>query len=208
MGSFCKSGSVFVTNHVLSGALIGRAVPNRLATAFALGLGSHLVLDALPHWGCDLGEPDGPARFLRVARRDGLLGLGAVAATVVLAGRGARTATLAAVAGAVLLDLDKPCQHFFGVDPFPDAVSSLHRWVQNESPRWMPAEVLAGVVFATSDGLAARAARARIPSGSASPPGSATRTTVRGGLTKVCGGCLQMFIERWPGLHAVATLPP
>ena len=43
-------GRVLLTNHVLSGALIG-ALARRPAAAFAAGMASHFVLDALPHWG-------------------------------------------------------------------------------------------------------------------------------------------------------------
>ena len=43
---------MFVTNHVLSGVVIGRLLEQRPVTAFAAGVGSHLVLDWVPHWGC------------------------------------------------------------------------------------------------------------------------------------------------------------
>ncbi len=79
---------MFVTNHALSGVVIGRCLKDRPAAAFVVGLGSHLVMDSIPHWGCDLERPGGPERFLRVARRDGLLGL-LVMATAGLAVEGA-----------------------------------------------------------------------------------------------------------------------
>jgi hypothetical protein len=41
---------VLLTNHVVSGALIG-AVARRPLPAFAVGVASHFALDALPHWG-------------------------------------------------------------------------------------------------------------------------------------------------------------
>ena len=41
---------MLVTNHVLSGAVIGAAV-RRPVPAFALGVASHFALDAVPHWG-------------------------------------------------------------------------------------------------------------------------------------------------------------
>ena len=63
---------VLLTNHVLSGALIG-ALARRPAPAFAAGVASHFVLDALPHWG-DWGSI---RRFLQVAVPDGLIGLAA-----------------------------------------------------------------------------------------------------------------------------------
>jgi hypothetical protein len=66
---------VLVTNHVLSGALIG-ALARRPAAAFAAGVASHFVLDAVPHWGC-WGSY---RRFLQAAVPDGLIGLAALGA--------------------------------------------------------------------------------------------------------------------------------
>ncbi|HEX9527847.1 MAG TPA: hypothetical protein VF951_10140, partial [Streptosporangiaceae bacterium] len=61
---------MLLTNHVLSGALIG-ALARRPGPAFAAGVASHFVLDAVPHWG-DWGSQ---RRFLRVAVPDGLISL-------------------------------------------------------------------------------------------------------------------------------------
>ena len=66
---------------------------------------------------------------------------------------------MAAMAGAVLLDLDKPCLYFFGVDPFPAVVQRLHRRVQNESPGGMPNELRFGIAFAAADLLTILRAR-------------------------------------------------
>jgi len=152
---------VFVTNHVLSGALIGRLAERHPVAAFVAGVASHLVLDAVPHWGCDFQ----PEHFLAVAKRDGLLGLTAMAAVTLTVERSARTATLAAMAGAVLLDLDKPLIHFFGRNPFPYAVRSLHTRVQNESPGGMPNELGFGFAFAALDIAAVvTARRSSVPS--------------------------------------------
>lgn len=142
---------MFVTNHVLSGVLIGRVASRRPAAAFALGVGSHLVLDAIPHWGCDTALPDGTDRFLRVAKRDGLLGLALLTVATVAVERRARAATVAAMAGAVLLDLDKPCWYFLRIQPFPDVVNRLHARVQNESPSGMRSEFAYGIAFAVVD---------------------------------------------------------
>jgi hypothetical protein len=156
---FCHSGQVFVTNHALSGVLIGRALERRPAAAFVVGIGSHLAVDMIPHWGCDK-EADGyPERFLRVAKRDGLLGLAAMAACTLAVDRRARPAVLAAMAGAVLLDLDKPCGHFFGFNPFPGAVRRIHSWAQNESESGMANEFTFGVAFAVVDAAAAALSR-------------------------------------------------
>jgi hypothetical protein len=150
---------VFVTNHVLSGALIGRLTTQRPVTAFVVGVASHLALDAVPHWGCDVRRPGGPEKFLAAAKRDGLLGLAAIAGVTLTVERPARSATLAAMAGAVLLDLDKPVMHFFGRDPFPLLISNLHRRIQNESPNGLRNEIGFGVVFAALDATAAALSR-------------------------------------------------
>jgi hypothetical protein len=142
---------MFVTNHALSGVLIGRWMRRRPGAAFLLGVGSHLILDAVPHWGCDVTTPEGLGRFLSAAKRDGLLGLGTMAIAALAVEPKARTSTLAAMTGAVLLDLDKPFIHFFGVNPFPRLVNRIHSRVQNESPGGMHNEVEFGLACATLD---------------------------------------------------------
>jgi hypothetical protein len=144
---------VFVTSHVLSGVLIGRASRGRPVTAFLAGIGSHLVLDSMPHWECTLADEESREEFLRVAKRDGVLGLAAIAAAVAAVERRDRPATIAAIAGAVLLDLDKPCKYFFGTNPFPRPVIRLHSWVQNESPDGMAREFAYGSLLAAADVL-------------------------------------------------------
>jgi hypothetical protein len=144
---------VFVTNHVLSGVVIGRALERRPVTAFLVGVGSHLVLDAIPHWGCDLRTEGGPDRFLRVAKRDGVLGLATMATATLAVDRRSRTSTVAAMAGAALLDLDKPCLYFLGINPFPRTVMRVHKWAQNESPDGMPNEFAFGVVSVVAGSL-------------------------------------------------------
>jgi hypothetical protein len=152
---------MFVTNHVLSGVLIGRAFARRPGTAFLVGVGSHLVLDTVPHWGCDRFAPGGAERFLVIAKRDGLGGLGTMAAAALAVDRRARVATVAAMAGAVLLDLDKPCEHFFSWHPFPDWVQRVHGFVQNESPQGMLNEIVAGSALALAGTLTTALARGR-----------------------------------------------
>ncbi len=155
---------MFVTNHVLSGVIVGRAFRRRPAVAFAAGVASHLVLDACPHWGCNTRVAGGSERFLRAARRDGVLGLGAMAVATLAVDGDDRAATVAAMVGAVLLDLDKPSIHFFGRDPFPRVVARLHLWMQNESDRWLPAEFAYGILFAVADAVIAVTGRRRNPS--------------------------------------------
>jgi hypothetical protein len=144
---------VFVTNHALSGVLIGRALRGRPLAAFVVGVGSHLVLDSLPHWKCAEDQPDRAAHFLRVAKRDGLLGLATMAAATVSVDKSARAATVAAMTGAVLLDLDKPLVQYFCWNPFPLAVQRFHNWVQCESPRGLRNEFVFGFAMTAADAL-------------------------------------------------------
>jgi hypothetical protein len=152
---------VFVTNHALSGALVGRLLKRRPAVAFVVGLGSHLILDALPHWGCDMTQPGGNERLLAAAKRDGVLGLVTMGVATLAAERSARVATLAAMTGAVLLDVDKPLVYFFGLNPFPASVRRLHSRIQRESPEGIHKEIKFGFAFAAADALAAVAAHRR-----------------------------------------------
>jgi hypothetical protein len=153
---------MFVTNHVLAGVLIGQAMPGRPVAAFAAGVGSHLVLDAAPHWGCDFRSPGGAERFLKAATRDGVLGLAAMAAVTAAVSRESRLSTVAAMAGAAFLDLDKPLEHFFGIRPFPKLVTRIHKGVQNESVDGMGKELAYGIGFALTDVVAITGVRRRL----------------------------------------------
>jgi hypothetical protein len=133
---------MLVTNHVLSGAVIGAAA-RRPVSAFALGVISHFVLDAVPHWG-DWG--DCPS-FMQVAVADGLTGLAAMGILAAIAPPDARVVVLAGMAGAALPDLEKPALLFFGRSPFPRVVDQFHGMIQREARHRFPHEVTAGVVF-------------------------------------------------------------
>ena len=124
---------MLLTNHVLSGALIG-ALVRRPAPAFALGVASHFVLDTVPHWG-----PFRERRaLLRVAVPDGLTALAALTAFAVAAPPHRRLALIAAMLGAALPDLDKPAYLLFGRSPFPRAVGRFHRPHPDEAPQPVP----------------------------------------------------------------------
>lgn len=145
---------MFVTNHVLSGVVIGQLLARQPVTAFAVGVASHLVLDAVPHWGCETYTPEGSARFLRAARVDGFVGLGTMALGVGCVSSGSRLATVAAVAGAVLLDVDKPVKHFFDLELFPRFVNRVHGRIQNDSPDGFGRELAWGLAFVGMDATA------------------------------------------------------
>ena len=148
---------MFVTNHVLAGAVIGATCRTRPGVAFALGVASHVAMDLTPHWGCDPADSD---RFITVARRDGVLGLGAVGATVLL-GVPPRTALISAIAGAALLDLNKPCEHFFGRSPFPAWVDRFHGAIQREVREFFTTELAAGALLALAAAAVLAAQRRR-----------------------------------------------
>jgi len=133
---------MLVTNHVLSGAVIGAAT-RRIVPAFLLGIVSHFALDAAPHWGKWQGRP----HFMEVAVPDGLAGLAVMGTMTALAPRGSRAAVLAGMAGAALPDLDKPSKVFFGRSPFPRAVDRLHRVIQDEAPHRFKYELAVAVTF-------------------------------------------------------------
>jgi hypothetical protein len=147
---------MLVTNHVLSGAVIG-AVTRRPGVALVVGVASHFVLDALPHWG-DWG--DDKSLFLRVARRDGLTGLAVMGTLAAVAPPGVRLAVVAGMAGAALPDLDKPSREFFGRSPFPRAVDRFHARIQREARHRFPLEVAVGAGLAAT-AITALAVRAR-----------------------------------------------
>jgi hypothetical protein len=136
---------VLLTNHVLSGALIG-ALVRRPLTAFTVGVASHFVLDAVPHW----GKWDGRRRFLRVAVADGLVGLAAMGTFAAVSPPGRRVAVLAGMAGAALPDIDKPTMLWFGRSPWPSAVNKFHGVIQHEAADRWPLEFLAACAFAAA----------------------------------------------------------
>ncbi|MBW8804348.1 MAG: metal-dependent hydrolase [Catenulisporales bacterium] len=160
---------MLVTNHVLSGAVIGAAA-RRPLPAFLIGVASHFVLDAMPHW----GQWDDDERFFRVAVADGLTGLAAMSLVTrgVLkggqaggsgSGRGRLAASvLAGMAGAALPDLDKPSDMLLGHQLWPDAVNRFHRAIQDEAPhRFFSHEVVAAAGFALTAAALIRRRMAR-----------------------------------------------
>ena len=150
---------MLVTNHVLSGAVIGAAARRRAAAAFFLGLASHFALDAAPHWGKWEGRP----HFMEVAVPDGLSGLAAMGAMAAIAPPEARLAVLAGMAGAALPDLDKPSIVFFGRSPFPKWVDKFHMRIQDEAPHRFKYELAAAVAFSAVAAGLLRGRRASYP---------------------------------------------
>jgi len=156
---------MLLTNHVLSGALVG-AVTRRPVPAFLLGVASHFVLDAIPHW----GQWSDPRMLLRVAVPDGLAGLAAMAGLTAAAPPGSRAAVVAGMAGAALPDMDKPAMLWFGWKLWPRPVRHLHSRIQDEAPSRYTVEIAAAGVFVVS-GLTLRWLRNAIPDPVSLPAG-------------------------------------
>lgn len=131
---------MLITNHVLSGALVGLLAPD-VSTSFRRGFVSHFVLDAVPHFGV------ADAHLLRVAVPDGLVGLAAIGAVARVTPRRRLLPVLSGIAGACLPDLDKPGRQFFGRSPFPAWFDAAHAVIQPESTRRFPVEVAAASAF-------------------------------------------------------------
>jgi hypothetical protein len=129
---------VLLTNHVLAGALIGHAARGPVS-AFAVGVASHFAMDAVPHWG-GFALRD----VLHVAVADGLVGAGVLLLVTRATSPDRRPRVVAGMLGAAFPDTDKPWDLFVGGSPFPPRFDRFHSWVQSESRRRMPQEVLVG----------------------------------------------------------------
>ena len=142
---------MLLTNHVLSGALIG-ALSRRPLPAFAAGVVSHFVVDAIPHW----GKWGSRSQFLRVAVPDGLVSLATMGTFAAVAPPARRLTVLAGMAGAALPDIDKPTLLWFGWSPWPGPVDRFHGGIQRESPRRAYVELLAACAFGGATVIAVR----------------------------------------------------
>src|ERR1700722_14007216 len=133
---------MFITNHVLAGAILGLAAPRRPAKVAVAAAGSHFVLDAVPHWGID-----DTAKFRKVAIVDGLVGLATMRAVMGAVPRGTPVAVFAGMLGAAFPDADKPALMFFGRSPFPAPVDRFHVAIQRESSNGIRTEIRAAIAM-------------------------------------------------------------
>jgi hypothetical protein len=133
---------MFITNHVLAGAVIGLVAPARPAKVALVAVGSHFVLDSVPHWGID-----DKAKFRKVAIVDGLIGLATMRAVMGAVPRGTRVAVLAGMLGAAFPDADKPMEMFFNRSPFPAPVDRFHARIQHESTHGIRTELRAALAM-------------------------------------------------------------
>jgi hypothetical protein len=147
---------VFITNHVLAGAAVGHVV-RRPAAAFVAGAASHVVMDLCLHYGRDDVTRN---EFVKLARVDGVVGLGVCAVALATAHGPVRPSVAAGIAGACLIDMDKPGRHFFGRSPFPAAVDRFHDWIQTEHTVGALVEAAAAAVLAAA--VVAKVRRVRV----------------------------------------------
>ena len=105
-------------------------------------------MDMVLHYGRDGIEWDD---FVEIARVDGMIGLGVCAVALATTPRRRLPAVAAGIAGACLIDMDKPGRHFVGRSPFPAAVDRFHARIQNQ--REIGALVEAGVAVALAAAL-------------------------------------------------------
>jgi hypothetical protein len=147
---------MLLTNHILSGALIGGLV-RRPVPAFLAGVASHFALDAIPHW----GDWRDRHQFLQVAVFDGLAGLVVMTAFAAAAPPGRRAALTAAMLGAALPDLDKPTLLWFGFSPFPAVVGRFHSGIQDEALDRFGREAFCAALLAASALLTLRSVTRR-----------------------------------------------
>jgi hypothetical protein len=131
---------VLISNHVLAGANLGLRASS-VTGAFAAGLASHVAMDVTPHY---LLRRE---RMASIAVVDGLSGLSIVGAVLAAAPRATRLRVLAGVAGACVLDLDKPGRMLAGRSPFPAVVDRLHARIQTELPQLVGVEVGAAALL-------------------------------------------------------------
>lgn len=130
---------MLITNHVLSGAVVGALSPDTVS-AVTRGFVSHFALDALPHFGVD------DEHLMKVAVPDGLVGLAAIYAVVRATPRDRLLPVLGGIFGACLPDIDKPARQFFGQSPFPRWFDRAHSAIQPEASHRMPVELATAAV--------------------------------------------------------------
>jgi len=134
---------VLITNHVLSGAVIGALSGDPLSAA-CRGFASHFVLDSLPHFG--LPEE----HLMKVAVPDGLLGLAMIGVITRETPSHLRPRVLAGIFGACLPDMDKPSNQFLGRSPFPRWLDRAHAAIQPEASHRLPIEIACAGLFSAA----------------------------------------------------------
>jgi hypothetical protein len=148
---------MIISSHVGAGAFVGMAI-RQPGAALAAGFLSHLVMDALPHWG--LG-PNTESEWMPIAKVDGIAGLSAMALLTASAPAQVRLAVLAGMTGACLPDTDKVGRYFWGSSPWPNRFDRFHEKIQNEARHRLPREVATAAALTAAGAVALRLWKAR-----------------------------------------------
>lgn len=135
---------MLITNHTLAGSIIGATAPN-IASAAVFGFASHFVLDAVPHWGTS-----DRTTYLRIARIDGIVGLGVLGVCVARAPNAQRGRVLVGALAACAPDIDKPAQHFLNRQGVPGWFQHIHQCIQRESPKRLAQEPAVAALLAAT----------------------------------------------------------
>ncbi|MEX5632910.1 hypothetical protein [Parafrankia sp. FMc2] len=148
---------MIISSHVGAGAFVGMAT-RKPGAALALGFLSHLVMDAMPHWGTGPGtEPE----WLPIARKDGVAGLAEMALLTAMAPADRRVGVFAGMVGACLPDTDKVGRYFVGSSPWPARFDRFHEAIQNEARHRLPREVATAAALTVAGTLTLRLLAAR-----------------------------------------------
>jgi hypothetical protein len=147
-----RGATVLITNHVLAGTLIGLRATS-VPAALGVGLGSHFVMDAVPHWGVEAHD-----EYLRVAKVDGLTGLAVSAVVLAAAPPVDRIRVAAGIFGACFPDTNQVSAHFFGRTFHPAWFDRFHGVIQTEHG-WLRQEVIVAGALAVVVGAAVAARR-------------------------------------------------
>lgn len=161
---------MLITNHVISGALIGMSAKSDRQAAIA-GLVSHLVLDSIPHYGTARLNAE---EYGLLTKTDGIVGVAAIVALLHHTPAPLRKRTGIAIFCACLPDTDKPLTYFFGARRkwHPGIFRKIHYSVQHEHPYlWVELLVTAG--FLSAFIVANRRARENFSNQVSAPPGHA-----------------------------------
>lgn len=121
---------MLATTHTCVGFLVGQR-SSSAPQALALGVGSHLLLDRVPHWG-----GVSPRAWTLTAILDGLTAGTLAVGLLAKARPDDRLRILAGIIGANLPDADKPIHLFTRRHLFPRRLRRLLAHGQKESPRF------------------------------------------------------------------------
>lgn len=124
-----QAEAVLFTLHAAAGTAIGWALRQRPTLAVAAAAASHLLLDAIPHWGTD-----NKRTWLAVAATDVTIGTAATAHLISKAPAQHRRLLATTATAAIALDLPKIPRTFGLPVPFePDWLRHLHSNIQRET---------------------------------------------------------------------------